>query len=185
MLPIFLKRALSVAENQNFRITSYVYLDMEMEGKVIGRIEIGLYGKDLPITTENFRHLCVCDNGTTSNGIQRCYKGSKFHRVVPGFVIQGGDYTLGNGCGGESIYGGSFNDESFVVSHKQFVLSMAKGGPNTNGSQFFICLSDVTYLDNNYVAFGKVTAGFDVVMKIAEGAGDSNKLATIIDCGEL
>merc|ERR1719226_74542 len=120
------------------------------------------------------------------------FKGSKFHRVIPGFMCQGGDFTEGNGRGGESIYGGKFPDESFSgkagVHTGEGCLSMANAGPNTNGSQFFICTGATPHLDGKHVVFGKVISGYDVVQKmerVGSNSGKTSKKAVIADCGEV
>jgi len=175
----------SVEVDQSGNVTS-----KGQEGPQKGRISFELYDDVVPKTAENFRTIC---NGGP-NG--ESYKNSKFHRVIPQFMLQGGDFTRGNGTGGRSIYGEKFADENFKLRHDQpFLLSMANAGPNTNGSQFFITTVVTSWLDNKHVVFGQVIKG-DIesykVVKGIEAVGSSSgaikyKQAqpTIVDCGSL
>ncbi len=170
-------------------VTSRVYFDIEIDGKAAGRIVFGLFGETVPKTAENFRALCTGEKGVGNSGKQLTYKGSAFHRIIPGFMAQGGDFTSGDGRGGESIYGSRFNDENFKLKHsKPFLLSMANAGPNTNGSQFFITFKETPWLDGRHTVFGEVLEGQDVVNeleKIGSGSGTTSKKAVIVDSGEL
>merc|ERR1712025_168518 len=164
-------------------ITHKVYFDMKVGGEDAGRIVMGLYGKRVPKTAENFRALCTGEKGFG-------YKGSKFHRVIKDFMIQGGDFTNGDGTGGESICGEKFADENFLIKHtKAGQLSMANAGPGTNGSQFFITCKETPHLDGKHVVFGHVVEGMDVVRQIEGvtcGANDKPESDVIIeDCGEM
>ncbi|TFK29488.1 peptidyl-prolyl cis-trans isomerase [Coprinopsis marcescibilis] len=153
-----------------------VYFDIKIGGQAAGRVVFSLYSDLVPKTAENFRALCTGERGVGKLGVPLSFKGSKFHRVIKGFMCQGGDFTAGNGTGGESIYGEKFDDESFPVNHvKPFLLSMANAGPNTNGSQFFITVAATPHLDGKHVVFGEVIKGKSVVRAIENnptGPGD-------------
>ena len=171
------------------KVTNTVFFDVEIGGEPAGRVEIGLFGDVVPETAENFRALCTGEKGNTASGIPLHYKGSKFHRVIPGFMCQGGDFTRGNGTGGESIYGEKFKDENFKLSHTQpLLLSMANAGPNTNGSQFFITTAATPHLNGKHVVFGKIVAGEDIIRGIEKQGSRSGKTMSdivIADSGEL
>ena len=172
-------------------ITSKVYFDISIGDADAGRIVMGLYGRDLPRTAENFRCLCTGEKGQGKLGFPLHFKGSIFHRVIPGFMLQGGDFTKGNGEGGESIYGEKFDDEAFKFKHEApGLLSMANSGRNTNGSQFFITTAPKAGLDGKHIVFGRVLEGMDVVKKIERLGtksenGETQAYISIRDCGEL
>ncbi|PSR97261.1 peptidyl prolyl cis-trans isomerase [Coniella lustricola] len=181
-------------------MSNKVFFEIEWEGPVLdsnfnevkkaperqtGRINFELYNDVVPKTAENFRALCTGEKGFG-------YKGSSFHRIIPNFMLQGGDFTRGNGTGGKSIYGEKFADENFREKHKEpFLLSMANAGPNTNGSQFFVTTVKTEWLDGRHVVFGKVAdAESQRIVKSLEATGSPSgtikygKKPTIIDAGE-
>ena len=165
------------------RVTKMVWFNITIDGQDVGSIEIGLFGGIVPKTVENFYQLAQRPSG-------KGYKGSKFHRVIKNFMLQGGDFTRGDGTGGVSIYGEKFDDENFILKHYGAGwLSMANAGKNTNGSQFFITVSKTAWLDGKHVVFGKVLKGMDVVKSVennpTKGGSAPILEVKIADCGAV
>eukprot|EP00250_Pteridium_aquilinum_P004826 c15024_g1_i1 orf=500-1615(-) len=167
------------------------FFDISIGGELEGRIVVELYPDVVPLTAENFRALCTGELGTsTETGLRLHYKGVPFHRVVRGFMIQGGDISAHDGSGGESIYGPKFDDENFQLKHeRKGMLSMANTGQNTNGSQFFISTTRTPQLDGKHVVFGKVVKGMGIVRSIEHNPTDDSDCplyeVLIEDCGEI
>jgi len=180
---LFAVRCFSVTAQKSVNMSKSVFFDITIDNKPAGRVVFKLYSDVVPKTCENFRALCTGEKGFG-------FKGSKFHRIIPGFMCQGGDFTRGDGTGGKSIYGNKFADENFQLKHtKAGQLSMANAGPNTNGSQFFITTDKTTWLDGKHVVFGEVTDGFESVVRQMENVGSQSgkptKPVAISNCGEM
>lgn len=175
-------------------VNPIVYFDIAISGAPVGRITMELYADVVPRTVENFRSLCTGERGVGRCGRHLDYRGSIFHRIIPGFMCQGGDFTMGDGTGGESIYGRQFPDEHFEGAAGKHTglgcLSMANSGPNSNGSQFFICFAHTPWLNGKHVVFGRVVPGvsFDVLRHISNAGsqdGTPSRYVRIVDSGEL
>ena len=196
--------------------TNTVFFDINIGSESAGRLKMELYGSVAPETVENFRALCTGEKGVGPLGKPLHYQGCTFHRIMcaqtpnpdaevashfsgrvclvsfgrsPKFMCQGGDFESGDGRGGESIYGGTFDDEPFEFSHfEPGLLSMANSGPNSNGSQFFITTAVTDFLDGKHVVFGKVVEGMDVLKSmeaVGSKSGTPSDTVTIVACGEI
>ncbi|KAF7143593.1 hypothetical protein RHSIM_Rhsim05G0061800 [Rhododendron simsii] len=196
VVSIFVVFAFSISHREEEKvevvheITHRVYLEVDIDKQRVGRIVIGLYGQVVPKTVENFRALCTGELGKSASGKALHYKGTLFHRIIPGFMIQGGDIIRSDGKGSQSIYGGTFPDENFKIKHSHAgVVSMVNSGPDSNGSQFFITTVKASWLDGEHVVFGKVIEGMDAVYAIEGGAGTYSgkprKKVIIADSGEI
>merc|ERR1712165_545939 len=169
------------SQNAGPKVTHEVTFDLNIGNDAIGSVTIGLFGKTVPKTVKNFYELA-------QKPVGEGYKGSKFHRVIKDFMIQGGDFTRGDGTGGRSIYGEKFADENFKLQHfGAGWLSMANSGKDTNGSQFFITVKKTSWLDGRHVVFGKVVKGMSVVRAVENNKTDGRdkpiKDVQIVDCG--
>lgn len=166
-----------------------VFLNIKAGNKDLGQVIIKLFTNNVPRTCQNFRALCTGERGYTSKGKKISYRGSPFHRIISGFMVQGGDIENGDGTGKMSIYGNSFPDENFMIQHnKPGIVSMANSGPDSNGCQFFIITEAQPHLDNKHVAFGQVIKGMDIIKEIEElGTENGKPLVNIIisDCGSI
>jgi len=171
------------------KVTQKVFFDIAMNGTALGRIVLGLYGDLCPKVVENFYHLSICDLGKGKSGLERCYKGIRFHSMIQDVMFQAGDYYRGWGGFSESIWGGKFADDNLELNHTgPGVLSMANGGKDSNGSQFIITLKKTEYLDGKHEVFGRVMSGMSVLAemnKYATPRGRPTGRVGIADCGAI
>uniref|UniRef100_A0A061R737 Peptidyl-prolyl cis-trans isomerase n=2 Tax=Tetraselmis sp. GSL018 TaxID=582737 RepID=A0A061R737_9CHLO len=178
-------------EDMDTNFTDYVYLDVKIGDKDAGKILIGLYGNIVPKTVQNFLELCRGTSQSAKSGKKLTFAGSPFHRIIPRFMAQGGDITMGDGTGGESIYGERFDDENFLLKHDSAgLVSMANAGPNTNGSQFFILFEPQPHLDGKHTVFGKVLDedSMKVVRRLEDlgtGSGKPKQPVLVSACDEF
>lgn len=182
---VIFERIISLTSPENIR----VFMSISINNKSVGKMKFELFTKDAPLTVANFKALIEGNMIylKNENQIKLSYKNSTIHRIIPGFVVQGGDFTHGNGYGGHSIYGDNFMDEKFIHKHQtRGMLSMANRGQNTNSSQFFITLGNHGHLDGRHVVFGKLYDGWDVLNKIESCGSQGGKVSDIVrieDCG--
>ena len=166
-----------------------MFFDITLDGEALKRVTFELFADVVPRTAENFRALCTGEKGVGLGGKPLSYQGSSFHRVIPKFMLQGGDITRGDGRGGESIYGRTFDDENFKLKHSdKYLLSMANAGQNTQSSQFFITTAVTSWLNGKHVVFGKVTSGFesiDAIEQVGSRSGRTSRKAIIVHSGQL
>ncbi|CAH0719268.1 unnamed protein product, partial [Brenthis ino] len=176
-----------ITRTQQKQRNPLVFLDILIDGEKAGRLVIELRYDVVPKTAENFRALCTGEKGIGVYGKPLHFKGVRFHKAISQFMVQGGDIINGDGTGGESIYGRTFEDENFKLQHETGVLSMANAGPNTNGSQFCVTSVPCPQLDDTNVVFGRVLAGMGVVAEIQRLADDGRPRVECIieDCGEI
>ncbi|KAG1680814.1 hypothetical protein FOA52_008147 [Chlamydomonas sp. UWO 241] len=177
------------SERVDATVTDRVWMQVAIGGQVIGKMVIALFGKVAPKTVDNFKSLATGDKGVGPSGKPLHYKGVRFHRIITEFMAQGGDTTLGNGFGGESIYGDKFEDESFKMRHEERgCVAMANAGPNTNGSQFYICFGPAPHLDGKHVVFGRIEAGLELLGRmeaVGDESGTPSDEVVVVDCGLL
>lgn len=178
----------ALAAKPQAKVTHKVTLNVKIGKDKSSDIVVGVFGVAAPKTALNF--ISMCDSNISLNGKSgKAFAGSSFHRIIPGFMIQGGDFTNHNGTGGVSIYGNKFEDEAPALTKLKHVgpgvLSMANAGPNTNGSQFFITVAATPWLDGRHVVFGQVEGSMDAVskvVKVGSQSGKPSKKVTITDC---
>ncbi|KAK9822024.1 hypothetical protein WJX74_001529 [Apatococcus lobatus] len=163
-------------------VTDHMFLDISINGSAAGRITVALYGEKVPATVENFKQLCVGTQDPDNESKTLSYVNSPVHRIIPGFMMQAGDITRGDGTGGKSIYGRHFPDEDLTIKHDApYLLSMANAGPDTNGSQFFITFDEAPWLNGKHTVFGRVEDGLELVAKIEDlGSEDGEPQAAIM-----